>query len=56
MELLKHVAKHHKKDKEKEDTKDSSQKDEENKHTENENKVTTDHVFVFKGNPDRVRV
>ena len=56
MELLKHVAKHHQKDKEKEDIKDSSQKDVENKHTENENKVKKDNVFVFKGNPDRVKV
>ena len=56
MELLKHVAQHHNKDKEKEDINDSTEKDIEKKHTKNENKVKKDNVFVFKGNPDMVKM
>jgi hypothetical protein len=55
MELLKHVARHHEKDKEKEDFKDSAEKDVENKHAKSENKVKKNKVFVFKGNPDKVK-
>ena len=45
MELLQHVAKHHRKDEEEKETKDPVEKDVENKHTQNEKKVEKGSVF-----------